>query len=497
MHQLEYNGPLDNVSVVMNSYNENPEHLLEAVKSYLAQKGVAVELIISMVRGDTNIKRLQAVYRKYLKDGRMKIIENDRPGIYSQLNNAITHVTGDWYCYASSNDVALPDKLQHEVSTLIKTGKKVCYSSFVKCDKDLNRRSVYTSKQYDQAAHYKGNFVNDCAMISMDILQKYYPFNVSLKNHSYHDFWLRVAEGEGPQVFIHSTKETWLYRINEHSQHVKRMQSKVLVSQNKKDFIVMRNTHKHVEKRVSGDDLHFVYVYKKSATVWRELAFSVGSIRKHYQGRAKIFVVGDPPGIRGCIHIPHKVEEGVKVNKAIDSILKLQLIADHPDINEDFVYMYDDIIFINNVSKKDLSLLVAHNKVEDITEYIEKLRRKPSPKWISLFRITFHKLQKGGKGSWNYETHLPRIFNKKKVKQVIEAYDMQQQTLLFASAYFNYFNPGPTTTLDKLPYFKAGFYHPINDMDKIRREMKFKKFLNYDDIGLTKQLQQVIREKSV
>jgi len=450
-----------------------------------------------MVMGDKNIKFIQDKFTKYLTNGRMKIIVNNKPGIYYQLNNAIKHITGQWYCYASSNDVALENKLYHEVSTLIRTGKKICYSSFIKCDSDLNRHKTHRSKPYNLQAHYSGNFVNDCAMISVDILMKYYPFNGSLKNHGYHDFWLRVAQGEGPQVFIHSTKETWLYRINSDSQHIRRRENPALIKQNQQDFIVMRGLHKEHEKKIAKELMHFVYVYKKDTAIWKELVFSVESVRKRYQGSAKIFVVGDAPGVRGCIHIPHKVEEGMKANKALDSILKLQLIADHPDINDDFVYMYDDIIFLNPINKTDLSMVVAHNKVNDIQEYIDKLGRKPSKQWLNLFRITFTKIQKHGRGSWNYETHLPRIFNKENVKQVIKTYGMEQQPMLFASAYFNHFHEVPTTTLSQLPNFKAGFYYPINDLDKIRRDIKFKKFLNYDDIGLTKQLQQVIREQSI
>ena len=44
------------VSVIMNTYKETPSFLKKAIQSYLTQKNVSVQLIVSTVEGDPAIE---------------------------------------------------------------------------------------------------------------------------------------------------------------------------------------------------------------------------------------------------------------------------------------------------------------------------------------------------------------------------------------------------------------------------------------------------------
>jgi len=209
------------VSVVMNSYNEKPKYLIEAIESYLNQKDVIVELIVSTVRGDSCID----ICKKYP----LKLVINEVPGIYSQLNAGMKAATGDWITYASSNDKALDTKLIDEVNMCINNNKEVCYSSFYKCDPTLNVKSTMKFSPYNYETHLKGNFVSDCALFSKRLLDKYLPFEEEYGNFAYHSFWLRVFEGEG-DVFVYNDNPTWLYRINNKSRHIKKQSDKSLLA---------------------------------------------------------------------------------------------------------------------------------------------------------------------------------------------------------------------------------------------------------------------------
>jgi hypothetical protein len=163
--------PLPKVSVVMNTYNEKPEYLQQAVRSYLTQVGVEVELVLSTVAGDPSLSTVN--------DPRVKKVVSEKPGIYSQLNAGMAAATGDWIVYASSNDVAYYKKLAREVQECIDSGKEVCYSAFYKTDEKLKITKTVKFFEYDLQRHLQGNFVSDCSLFSKRIKDKYTPFRRS------------------------------------------------------------------------------------------------------------------------------------------------------------------------------------------------------------------------------------------------------------------------------------------------------------------------------
>lgn len=191
----------------MNTYNENEDHLIQAIESYVCQN---VELIISTIEGDKN----DSIFKRYpVKVNRFK--KEDHPGksplgSFLQLNAALKLITGEWFCFASSNDVALENKINQEVQKCLSTGKKVCYSSFYYTDSELNITEEQRFRDYDYQRHKTINFVSDCALIHRSLF-KHLPFRTEYKNYAYWDFWLRVYEGEG-NVFCYNPTPTWKYR---------------------------------------------------------------------------------------------------------------------------------------------------------------------------------------------------------------------------------------------------------------------------------------------
>lgn len=206
------------VTVLINTINEEPERLENAILSYKNQD-VDVQILISTVKDDVSIgigERLGC-----------DVVINPGKGIYEQLNNAVNHIKGDWWCYASGHDFALPDKLLNEVTCCINSGKKICYSDYILFYPESKNKKTVTFFPYDYHTHLtKGNFVNDCAMINTEMSKKYLPFRNELwGNDSHYDFWLRVFEGEG-NVFCHNNVPTWVYIQYEDSKHIVRQKSK-------------------------------------------------------------------------------------------------------------------------------------------------------------------------------------------------------------------------------------------------------------------------------
>lgn len=206
------------VCIIINTINENPDLLLQAIESYEKQVGVFVQLIISTIAGDPSIQ--------VAKNRCHTVAISKRKGIYEQLNNAIKLMNTDWFSYASGNDVAHPQKSILEIGECLKTKKKVCYSSIWLTDSVLTVTGIRRYYPYSHKKHINvGNFVTDCAMMSRKILKTYSPFHEQWGNAAYYDFWLRVFEGEG-NVFCYNPIPTWYYRYTKSSAHVVRSYDK-------------------------------------------------------------------------------------------------------------------------------------------------------------------------------------------------------------------------------------------------------------------------------
>ena len=228
------------VGIIVNSYNNDEGLLVESLWSCLKQTGVDIKLVLSTVKGDSSIK----VAKRLSSD--IEVVLSNKPGIYSQLNNALPAVYDcDWFTYFSGNDLCLPTKAIDEVTICKENKAQICYSAFYSCDKDLKHRKLSLLRPYNYQQHITvGNFVSDVAMVSTDILKKYAPFKEIYGNYAYYDFWLRIAEGEGSRFFIHNSKPEWLYRVSKDSKHVKRKKDPEKINNYKKIRNQMLNDHK-------------------------------------------------------------------------------------------------------------------------------------------------------------------------------------------------------------------------------------------------------------
>lgn len=210
------------VTVIINTYNEDPDVLKRAIDSYRNQTYKGIQIIIATVEGDPCIGRMDE-----FDDCDFSVLPiSDHPGkspagAYAQINYALRLISAGslFLCYASGNDYANKDKISREVSMCLTHQKKVCYSAFTKVRPDGSKIADALFYQYDYDKHCAvGNFVSDCSLISMDLVRKYLPYRTEFSNFAHWDSWLRMYEGEG-NVFIYNHITTWNYVQNEADMH--------------------------------------------------------------------------------------------------------------------------------------------------------------------------------------------------------------------------------------------------------------------------------------
>ena len=240
IHELKNKYP---VTVLMNSYREREHNFRMAVESIL--RAGCSQFIISTVAGDP--------CKDWVGDYPIsKVIFNEKPGIFEQINAMLPFINQPYVCYASSNDVMFENKLSLEVKILEDTKKDVCYSAFMATSSRDHNGKVCKFPDYNYSKHLSGNFVSDCAMVRTPMLLKYTPFRTEYGNISYHDLWLRIYEGEG-NVFIKNDEPTWLYIITSESQHIRRRKNPKKIAENNRHIQKMLADHKNNLKYAWSD----------------------------------------------------------------------------------------------------------------------------------------------------------------------------------------------------------------------------------------------------
>lgn len=232
----------------------------------------------------------------------------------------------------------------------------------------------------------------------------------------------------------------------------------------------------------------FVYPYVKSGDDF-ELHCSILSILKNFDGEVNFVIIGDKPSFKDIDFM--FIESERKPMRALDIAHKLQTIINDLRIPENFVWIYDDVYFINPVKLEDLKQVYA---LQDLTgKDPESLKFDASKRWADMFKSTIAILIKENKPVINYETHLPRFLNKKKLQSTIRKYDLINSRVLFSTLYFAG-TKNPTFLKPKMDNIKLGLYIAFTDVNKLHKKIKDNKFLNYSEVAYTQAMKELLTD---
>jgi len=232
------------VSIILITHSEKPAYFAAALKACLAQKDVNLQVIVSTVANDPAIR--------VAKKAGVELVVDNHPNrrsvhqAFRQVNAGFTAATGDWIFLTGSDDLLLPTRALDDATMCLEYDAKVCYSAYYVANANLCIYKTYVPRKYSYEHHRtKGNFISDASMMSRKVWQRFGPFrSEEWNNHAYWDFWLRVAEGLGPKVFIRNLKPAWIYRNDPNSRHMRRRHDSVLRERDKHDRKRMLASHR-------------------------------------------------------------------------------------------------------------------------------------------------------------------------------------------------------------------------------------------------------------
>lgn len=259
--------------------------------------------------------------------------------------------------------------------------------------------------------------------------------------------------------------------------------------------------------------IDIIYQYVEGAAAWEEIRYSLRSLEKNAKFKYKVWFVGDKPAwAQNVGHIPITRKYDDFFTNCLDAGRKMNAVLLHPEIGKNFIYMYDDIYLVNPVRLKDMKAAHAlkpivngtpgtskHFKLKvrtkDALQKIGRCADKPS----SVNDV----LQMRGDYFIDFETHLPKYYNKAQMIEVFQKFLPMKNRLLFSTLYNNYHRPAFLNFLEKGNTVKAEFFGDAelafcgsasDTVQECKEAMEKCLFMNHNNAGLTLALEEVLQE---
>lgn len=237
-------------------------------------------------------------------------------------------------------------------------------------------------------------------------------------------------------------------------------------------------------------DICFPHVAKFAQ--WEELKYALRSIEKNYRGEARIWIIGDKPRWlskeANFIKVAH-----TGLSPRPDVMHKIKAVIDNEDIGEEFFWTNDDIYFINPVTYADMCLPKVHTSLD------VKVRRIQGIKTVYHTDIvnTYEELLLNGYPTLNYSTHTPFRFEKAKMQELIDRFNLLEERLLPENLYYNIYHG------DELPYYLElkptnnqlfSINRPNPNWNAINENLLTKKWMNNSEAGMSERVQKLLME---
>lgn len=131
------------VSIIMPSFCCG-SFIVDTIESVLAQTYTHWELIVV---DDCSTDLSQDIVASYMaKDARIRMLVNDQnSGAAFSRNRALREARGKWIAFLDSDDLWLPEKLEHQLKFMYENGYAFSYHEYSEIDEEGNGLGVYVS----------------------------------------------------------------------------------------------------------------------------------------------------------------------------------------------------------------------------------------------------------------------------------------------------------------------------------------------------------------
>ncbi|MEB1806301.1 MAG: glycosyltransferase [Bacillaceae bacterium] len=182
----------EKVSIVIPTYN--CKFVDQAIESALNQTYQNIEVIVV----NDGSKKYQEKIKPYF--GKIRYIYKGNGGTASALNMGIKNATGEYFCWLSSDDQYVPEKVEKQLNFMKSIAAYCSYSAYY----TMNDQSQITNGPIgvhfpNKMLFYKklraGCPINGCTvMLNMKVLNEVGVFDETLPYTHDYDLWLRIIQ---------------------------------------------------------------------------------------------------------------------------------------------------------------------------------------------------------------------------------------------------------------------------------------------------------------
>ncbi len=190
------------ISVLMTTYNHE-KYITESIDSITNQTYENLELIII---NDGSTDKTEEKIQPYLENKKVKYINQANTGPSIAFNNGLKESKGDYIALMSGDDISYTNRLEEQLSILIKENMNICFSyvdiiddnSDLLLDHPLNNIFNKPGKKQAEIIRYFfeiGNYLNaPSALIKRHVLNEANTFNPCLLQLQDYDLWIRLIK---------------------------------------------------------------------------------------------------------------------------------------------------------------------------------------------------------------------------------------------------------------------------------------------------------------
>jgi hypothetical protein len=178
-----------------------------------------------------------------------------------------------------------------------------------------------------------------------------------------------------------------------------------------------------------------------------------------------------------------------------DVLNKLRVISGDSSLGDNVLYCYDDVLLLKGVD--DTGVFNRRIAMMDSLQ-AKEIYSLNLTKWGRTVQRSLKLLKKANRPLWDYETHLPRYFNRELLREMFRDYPPEGGIVPYSPStlYFNLFYDFPHEVICEENKIKAGFYgtrtdnlkkfadYPHGEISQIEKAVKGKLWLNYNNNGL-------------
>lgn len=184
--------------------------------------------------------------------------------------------------------------------------------------------------------------------------------------------------------------------------------------------------------------------------------------------------------------------ECVGNNPPIDIAHKMLMAIESDLVTEKFIWANDDQYLISPCMLADFETLKCTGKLGE-KSFGGQLYQQNKKR-------TFDTLKENGLGTWDFSSHIPVVFEKQKLKECIEFFNLTETPMLITTLYFNSWFLGyvplriDTQSSLENDNIKIGVYRENADMDKLKQLMPSKKLISNSESGWSNKFSAIIND---